>query len=243
MDIMAASLYVPEGLSVVTDVDEVHHYAEGLKNTTYGDLAMHWIGYVPEGYAQTVINEVGRSRDERIGTLAKIIGNHRGEQLTQVEINQLIEEQRKMEIEKFLYGQLSPNFRNADFVRELSARYGNKIFVGAASSQDHDIVQRILKYPGIKLWNQLRHVMSVHGTTENKYAAAARWAQIDPSKAATIDDSPSGIRDATQAGYKVRIAVPNAYTTEDAVKAAGATLVIPDLSCISSENLIELLLK
>src|SRR3989344_569032 len=86
-------------------------------------------------------------------------------------------------------------------------------------------------------------VMSFHGTTENKYAAAARWAQIDPSKAATIDDSPSGIRDATQAGYKVRIAVPNAYTTEDAVKAAGATLVIPDLSCISSENLIELLLK
>ncbi|RIQ22049.1 HAD family hydrolase [Jiangella rhizosphaerae] len=119
----------------------------------------------------------------------------------------------------------------ADAVRAVAAR----LPVGIASSSPPVLIEAFLSFAGLTAVVPV--VVSSEEVAAGKpapdvYLEAARRLDVDPRRAAAVEDSTNGLRSAHAAGLTV-IAVPNPHFPPDpAVLAATATTVLADIAAL-----------
>ena len=147
-----------------------------------------------------------------------------------------------------------PEEINAEVVRRLAERYREHLPVlpgareaterlaarwplGLASSSNRELIDLVLEELGVA--HLFRTTVSSEEVDRGKpapdvYLEAARRLQVEPARAAAIEDSENGIRAAKAAAMKV-IAIPNAHFPPGEVALAQADVVLGSLDELTIE--------
>ena len=147
-----------------------------------------------------------------------------------------------------------PEEINAEVVRRLERRYREQLPVipgapeavgrlaqrwplGLASSSNRELIDLALELMGVA--DEFQATVSSEEVARGKpapdvYLEAARRLDIDPTRAAAIEDSHNGIRAAKAAGMRV-IAVPNQHFPPDEEALAQADVVLETLAELTAE--------
>jgi HAD superfamily hydrolase (TIGR01509 family) len=126
---------------------------------------------------------------------------------------------------------------SVDAVQRMAARRP----LGLASSSNRELIDRALEVAGLAPY--FRVTVSSEEVERGKpapdvYLEAARRLEVEPSRAAAIEDSASGIRSAHAAGMYV-VAIPNrAFPPADDVLAL-ADVVLDSISQLEPETLLD----
>jgi HAD superfamily hydrolase (TIGR01509 family) len=126
---------------------------------------------------------------------------------------------------------LLPGARDA--VERLAARWP----LGLASSSNRPLIDLALEVGGLAPF--FRVTVSSEEVRRGKpapdvYLEAAQRLDVEPGRAAAIEDSSNGIASAHAAGMKV-IAIPNAHFPPDAESLSLADVVVPSLAELTPE--------
>ena len=126
---------------------------------------------------------------------------------------------------------LLPGSRDA--VERLAVRWP----LGLASSSNRPLIDLALEVGGLAA--SFRVTVSSEEVKRGKpepdvYLEAARRLEVEPGRAAAIEDSRNGIASAHAAGMKV-IAIPNAHFPPDAESLSLADVVVPSLAELTPE--------
>lgn len=147
-----------------------------------------------------------------------------------------------------------PEEINAEVVRRLAERYREHLPVlpgaraaterlaarwplGLASSSNRELIDLVLEELGVA--HLFRATVSSEEVDRGKpapdvYLEAARRLQVEPARAAAIEDSENGIRAAKAAAMKV-VAIPNAHFPPGEVALAQADVVLGSLDELTIE--------
>ena len=116
--------------------------------------------------------------------------------------------------------------------REAVERLGARWPLALASSSNRELIDLVLELMGVA--HLFRTTVSSEEVARGKpapdvYLEAARRLDVDPARAAAIEDSESGIRSAKEAGMRV-IAIPNEHFPPTDETLAHADLVLDSLA-------------
>ncbi len=124
-----------------------------------------------------------------------------------------------------------------EVVGRLAAQYP----LGLASSSNRAIFEEVLRLAGIA--DAFQATVSSEEVARGKpapdvYLEAARRLGVAPERCAAVEDSHAGIRSAHAAGMRV-IAIPNASYPPDAEALALADAVLPSLSALTRQAIVD----
>jgi HAD superfamily hydrolase (TIGR01509 family) len=212
--------------AVIFDLDGVILDTEELWNEVRESLARERGGRWSE---QAQADMMGMSSVEWSGYMHDVVGlSEPPEEISREVVRRMLER----------YSQRLPIIDGAvDAVERMAARWP----LGLASSSNRELIDRALEVSGLAPY--FRVTVSSEEVERGKpapdvYLEAARRLEVEPVRAAAIEDSASGIRSAHAAGMYV-VAIPNrAFPAPDDALAL-ANVVLDSIRELAPETLLD----